>query len=226
MAVSKYKVTSNDRPDLLVSKTEFLSELKTFLNSNKTTKDLIICGDVNINLLNLSDPIADKYENLMAEFGLVKMITLPTREEFSGGNFSSTLIDHMFAKTNTFQHISSVITYKIADHYAISTLLYTKTKSKNIFEREVTNYKAVNSDLCTYDWTRYLDKDANITLENCSTFFQNVKQVNTAKVITQHKRRFHKAWITPELQALTFLRDTLFRKWKSNPTNINHETQY
>jgi Reverse transcriptase (RNA-dependent DNA polymerase) len=209
-----------------LSKIDFLSELKTFLNSSKSTKDLIICGDVNINLLNLSDPIVDKYENLMAEFGLVKMITLPTREEFSGGNFSSTLIDHMYAKTNTFQHISSVITYKIADHYAISTLLYTKTKSKIILERELTDYKAVNTDLSTYDWTRCLDNDANVTLENCSTFFQNVKQVHTKKVTTQHKRRFHKAWITPELQELTSLRDKLFRKWKSNPTNINHETQY
>jgi hypothetical protein len=58
------------------------------------------------------------------DFGFSNCIYYPTREEFSGNNFSSTLIDHVFFKSISFECLSAVLTFKIAEHYATSLIVY------------------------------------------------------------------------------------------------------
>jgi hypothetical protein len=66
----------------------------------------------------------------MAEHGLLKLIDLPTREDFSGNNFSFCLIDHIFVRVKDLSHISAVLEYKISDHYAICAMLYVQTRAR------------------------------------------------------------------------------------------------
>lgn len=66
---------------------------------------------MNVNFFDAEDSqsAVGKYEDVMAEHGLLKLIGLPTREEISGSNFSSTLIDHMFIQFKNLSHISAVL---------------------------------------------------------------------------------------------------------------------
>jgi exonuclease III len=120
------KLKINDELELLAiyrppssSKMAFVEELNHHMNTNVNCgRDFIILGDLNLNLLDAKDRIIEHYENSLSEGGFDRCIFSPTREEFCGGHFSSTLIDHVFHKFHKFHNMSTVLTSKVSDHYA------------------------------------------------------------------------------------------------------------
>jgi exonuclease III len=209
-----------------LSKVNFVNELNVFLESIND-KNLIICGDMNINLLDTDDTIVTKYEDTMADHGLLKLIDKPTREEFSGNNFSSTLIDHMFARVHNLKHIAAVLKYKISDHYGICAMFYIDTPDPKKITRTIIDYNSVNKNLSTYNWNLLIKKRSPChTLEKCAAYIQSVKNAHTHTQIMYTKKRIDKEWITPELQALTAERCRLFRRSQSNKTNKTYREEY
>jgi Reverse transcriptase (RNA-dependent DNA polymerase)/Endonuclease-reverse transcriptase len=209
-----------------LSKVKFVDELNEYLRSN-AEQNLIICGDMNIDLLDAENSAVEKYEDMMAEHGLLKLIHMPTREEFSGNNFSSTQIDHIFVRVKDYKHIAAVLKYKISDHYAICAMFYVESRDPTQYTFNFVDFKAVNNDLGTYRWSMCKDLSSPCkTLENCANYIQSVKDAHTRSKTIYTKQRIDKAWITPELQAMAAERCRLFRKSQSTKSNTQYREEY
>lgn len=148
---------------------EIDKHLKKFASCGR---DFLIVGDINMNLLDLNDKNIDNYENSMSEFGFDRCIFSPTREEFSGGRFSSTLIDHVYHKFFKFHNMSTVLTTKISDHYATCTILHT-AKSERASPKFIDkiNIKEVNKMIKHTKWTKVISAEVSVH-EACSLILQ------------------------------------------------------
>jgi hypothetical protein len=214
------------------SKVNFLDELDNFLSSNKDN-NLVFCGDININLLLNEDSVVTRYEDVMAEHGLLKLIDLPTREEVvvdrttNIAKITRSLIDHMYVRVRDLNHIAAVLKIKISDHYPIAAMFYVQTRDKKVLTYDSVDFNSVNNDLSSYNWSRLKDLNSPCkTLENCASYIQSVKDVHTHTKTIYTKKRVNKAWITPQLEALAAERCRLFRRSKSNPTNKQYREEY
>ena len=93
----------------------------------KESSDLIVCGDVNIDLLKLKREKYSDYADLFFTNNFTVNITLPTRLAERSG----TLIDHMFSRltSNKKQHKSGIIVSRVSDHLPYFTCFNLKSKS-------------------------------------------------------------------------------------------------
>jgi hypothetical protein len=170
-------VAVSRKPSL--SKVKFADEVDKILQSI-SEDNFVFCGDMNINLFDAEDPAVAKYEDVMAEHGLLKLIDLLTREEFSGSNYSSTLIDHIYVRVKNLSHISAVLKHIISDHYSICAMLYVQTRDPTKHTFEYTDFKAVKKDLSSYNWNRGKNLNSPCkTLENCATYIESVKNAHS-----------------------------------------------
>jgi len=112
----------NDNVDL------FISDLESYLiilinNTNNNLNKFIICGDINIDISNIS-VLATEYQNILSFSGFVPCINNFTRSV----NNSNSCIDHILTKNVKTSDISSyIIKCNITDHYA--TALFIKNNS-------------------------------------------------------------------------------------------------
>lgn len=79
---------------------QFLIELRSILETLPPNKKVIICGDININLLNSSDQYVNSYENLLSEYGFTKCINDVTRKEILLGKIVQSCLDHIYIRAN------------------------------------------------------------------------------------------------------------------------------
>ena len=85
-------------------------------NEFENAQDIILLGDVNINLLNhasLSD--TGLYFDTLLENGLLPLVSLPTRIS----NNSATSIDHILTNINDSSLDTSIIVSDVSDHFAV-----------------------------------------------------------------------------------------------------------
>ena len=118
-----------------------MEEITIFIG-RKNYKTRLICGDFNLNLLNLDiDVDTSLFLNLLASHAYLPLITRPTRV----GNNTFTLIDNIFSQDST--NISSgIIPCDLSDHYPIFIV------HKNFFSSPIPNcnksvkYRLLNDD--------------------------------------------------------------------------------
>ncbi|CAH2108186.1 unnamed protein product [Euphydryas editha] len=103
--------------------TQFLYELRNILESLLKNIKIVLCGDININLLDKSSHVTE-YENLLAEFGLIKCIDKTTRQEILNGKIVRSCLDHIYIRAPSAVIQSAVIQPKIADHYYVSAAVH------------------------------------------------------------------------------------------------------
>lgn len=102
------------------SYSEFCQELDKVLTVlNNENKNIIIVGDININLLDPSDSSCLDYITNLQGHGLESLLTSPTRCIPQG---ASTLIDHILSNVTSSQ-TAGIIDFSITDHYPIFLLL-------------------------------------------------------------------------------------------------------
>ncbi|CAF4850788.1 unnamed protein product [Pieris macdunnoughi] len=89
----------------------FLLSLDKLLSQYKNYRNLILAGDLNIDIKSCNeDKNSEGYLNLLASHGILPGHTYPTRE--------SNCIDHLMIKT-TFESSTIVIDAPITDHCAV-----------------------------------------------------------------------------------------------------------
>lgn len=121
----------------------FLDELENILKVKKD-KNLIVLGDINIDLLDKCDKYADNYSLLMASFGLKSVINEPTRIT----DTSASCIDHMFVrfhKNNKSVFKCYVSDYKITDHHFCALYMCKHSSDNQIL---ITRKEKVRTDFC------------------------------------------------------------------------------
>lgn len=137
------------RPPTL-SKPLFIEELSRVVDLCSRKQNYMLLGDMNINLKN-NDPVRTSYLNAISDTGMECGISQYTRIESKADQITKSCIDHIFARViDCKEALSSVINYKIADHYITGLVLVYNARVKcdsNKLKTRIDNDKLQN-ELC------------------------------------------------------------------------------
>ena len=183
----------------------FIDILDNLFSSLCKRKNVYLCGDFNINLLNAESHKATKdYLNFLYSLGLYPLINKPTRFAFG----SASLIDNIFTNDINNNHLSGLVFNDISDHLPVFSIkrcyLERKPISKFINLRK-TDEEAINafkSALDITDWNSLLNiNDVNICYDTFLNYFTTLYNQNCpVKQIKVTKRKAFKPWFTRGLQ--------------------------
>ena len=158
--ISCYRPPNNSNYD------DFQNQLLTKLTkASKTTADVILCGDLNIDLLKIeSDASISNFYDSLSSHSLLPMISKPTR--ITDDTFS--LIDNIFV-TNPSQIHSGILNFDITDHFPI--FITYKDFLNNISPQpEIIEYRIINEYTLQlfYDNLSKTSFDEITTLSDCN----------------------------------------------------------
>ncbi|KOB66351.1 Uncharacterized protein OBRU01_17681 [Operophtera brumata] len=196
--------------------TKFLNSLDNVLTSNRSYANIILVGDINIDILtNSMDRHQEEYLTLLASHGLLPGHLFNTREY--------KCLDHCKIKTKN-KATTLVLPATITDHSPVLLQLITKRSINTQLFRthHKTHFTAVCQELSQINWNITIDFTA---LEAATEIFLNT----VAKIILKHTKTLKlarsktnlKPWITPGLIKCMRRRDKLHIKLRKNPNNDN-----
>jgi hypothetical protein len=176
----------------------FLNQLESILNKiYKTSSELILCGDLNINYLN-DNKRKNLLDSLLASFSLFSTVKFPTRIS----NNSCTLIDNIYI--NTYRHEFSVhpIINGLSDHDALiitlSNIFISVPRHVFSFTRKINNYSISKfTSLLRYEnWEDvFLETKVNIIFNNFLNTFLRIFYSSFPVYKSQHSHK-QKPWLT------------------------------
>ena len=212
---------------------ETLSDLLLKLTAEKN--DILITGDINIDLLKLdyNDSIREYY-NMMNSYGFENYIKASTRITKE----SNTLIDHFYFNNNINSNTkTTIIIDDISDHFPILAIIKEyrtpQTHSRTpIFRR---NYSNVNKESLYSDaismlknfYTQCLNLpnlDVHKQFKELETQFKQVidKNVPLQKLSRKKEKRYSNPWINKDIQMSIKRKNNLYKRLcKNNFKNQN-----
>ena len=159
----------------------FLNQLEFLLLQHDSKKDLILCGDFNINV-SCPDKSASSYIDILGSYVLYVLNILPTRETPS----SKSCINHISMK-----NLTSTVTLlnKNSDHYKVLAELPASFQSKSVtsFETiEARNYSVFPNEETHLKYLFLLDQKLKcaMTIDIIETF------ENISKIVLETVERF------------------------------------
>ena len=152
---------------------------------SKGTCDILIMGDVNINLLDKKNLNCRKYTNCLNILHLIQIIQSPTRVTLN----SNTLIDHALINRQEMYYQSGITDVDISDHmliYAARKKLKIPKSFSHIKCRSYTKFVEVDSqrDIERLDWSAIMDDNnvesaaSNFHTILCSCVDQHAPMIN------------------------------------------------
>ena len=178
----------------------FISE--TLNNEFFKNKNIVVLGDMNINLLNLEDAGVREFVCTMQSLKFLPCLTKPTRSP----NFTqnSSLIDHIWI--NTLDHYQSgIFTYELTDHLPtflclpIITRENSNSKIKIVFRNHSTYFiNKFVTRLRNFDWSGvFLERSVNLKWSKFSSTL-NFLYTDTFPLLTKYvsRKRLSKPWLT------------------------------
>lgn len=216
----------------------FIRHLELFIQRMRTCEDLIIIGDMNIDLSkNNMNATTISYKNTLCGYGLQCGIpsTEITREAIVNGRLETSCIDHVWVRARR-QHVqdaltaASVIECGISDHHIVGISLdFDRKNCKGSLQtstRSVLDDKQVEVKLDNYDWSQLLLVDCPLSLYNklCHVFELIYRECTVTKSVK--RGRITQPWINKTLYVMIVKRDELFRVWKASPNNMNKRLEY
>ena len=145
----------------LYSINNYLDEIVPILHKHSRSKNFLLIGHINIDLLQNSN-IIDIYKMTQSSLGLYSLINIPTRIV----NDSSSCIDHAFYRfrAKNVSIVGELADFHVSDHLPIRLKLTIKSVSRNPEIRlqhiTSTNYELLNNLLQSQKWD-------DILLSNC-----------------------------------------------------------
>lgn len=200
----------------------FHSSLNQILETLCHFKNIILTGDININIGSENcDSGTQDYLNICSYHGFLPAHTLPTHQ-------SGSCLDHMMIKTR-YSYMTLVTNSTITDHNAVLLNVNLMPPKRNFMPiKTKLNMKKLEYDLlCNIDYSLvYKTADANSAL---SYLIKNVQQaiLRNTTTVAIHKRFLNiKPWITPGLIRCIRHRDKLHQRTKKHPENLTLITTY
>lgn len=200
-----YRSPSSSVPDFCVALNALLSTI-SLQKSN-----LVVMGDININILDDNNPTCIDYTNCFLGFGYESLITLPTR---CAPGHTGTLIDHIFSNFILPQHCG-VLDVNITDHSPIffgfpcclpssNRSFYTLRIDKEQFIKRIKNI----------NWSNILAlNDANNAYDQ---FVHHISGcLDESSFNTKCQKKFpapHNPWLTNSLLKSMRKKDNLYKK--------------
>ena len=206
---------------------EILGKLKSS-PEYKNAKDIIIVGDVNIDLLKTgSHSESGVYLDTLLENGLLPLVTLPTRK----GNRCASIIDHISTNIVDDSYDVGIIISDISDHFPVFYVRHFKNKKekalpikvRKIDERSKLEF---SSALENHDWNNVLnnfnpESSFNNFFEVISLYYERAfpeKLVNPSS-----KNKIKSPWMTEGLMNSRKLKQKLYSKKIRKPCPENNE---
>lgn len=193
--------------------TNFINSLDTLLANVSSYTNIIITGDININIHEHShDTNKHTYLNLLASHGLLTAHTLPTR--------LSACLDHVLLKTQ-FPAVTHIAHSALTDHETVLLFLAKRATGKVLRKTVVKiDYVQLDADLEILDFSPvYNTQDVNKAAEIMTNLIINAVESNSNKVRVPNRKVIIKPWITPGLLRCMRHRDNLHKQLKKAPTN-------
>lgn len=212
-----------------VNENLFLNDLEEYLIDlpKKESIDIFV-GDINIDLLNKTSAVTNRYMAMLSFFGFVPQINSYTRVTLD----SSTCIDHFFVRekitNNKIVKNAVVLDTQVTDHFPIFLGIYldeNNTINDNC-EQKDTEYcdkKKFIEQIQQVDWNEVLNKnDPSIAYTSFLNIILNIKNNCTNKktlILKQHKKI--KPWISDGIITSTKHRDKMKKQLLKNKHDQN-----
>lgn len=208
----------------------FMEKLSIWMNSaSKTGYKYLICGDVNVNMLNVSkNKNARTLINFFDEYNIKQTIFEPTRISET----SKSCIDNIFTDLVDFSTL--VLDNEISDHtFQILSLNLEQKNINNDVAKLGRSFSKHNIDLfkaeiSLVNWNELLDTDTNLN-SRFSIFNEKFLEIfnNCFPVISLKPKRYKNKnnWMTPELRELSKLVKEMASLTKKI-NNISYTTRY
>ncbi|XP_059223079.1 uncharacterized protein LOC131996902 [Stomoxys calcitrans] len=222
------------RPPKLSIK-QFLKELDEHINNVNKKHELIVLGDINIDIKK-NNTTTINYLGLLSSHGLQCMIKETTREDTN--KRTNTCIDHLFIRCNRKREraYAAIINTAIADHYAIMGCLdhinekikISKGDNAQGNTKVKLNNRKVNQLVKDTDWKMIIDQtnNANDLFNKIYTKFEEIYKKCEYTVKNQIKKRNPHPWLNNEILKCCEIRDKLHKKWLKNKNNKSNEKIY
>ena len=193
-------------------KRQFISELERILDTVcDSSNEVIVLGDINLNLLYTNDPIVQDYTSMLFAKNLISLINKPTRfPNAANSSVNPSILDHLW--TNHLDiSACGIIDYDVSDHLPVfCTFKYPNNFSDNekikIESRPFSeaNLLKLVTELDNTDWDLLLDyndpeNSIDIFSEKLNSLYVKCFPLKI-KYISQ--KRLKNKWITQEVKLL------------------------
>lgn len=205
----------------------FVEDMQHRLLEIKEKANVIIIGDMNIDLNDINGTKVNKYVNAMAKSGMENCIFSNTREVIRDNKLVVGCIDHIYERFHM-EVFSAVIQMHVSDHYMVAIGFLTSSHNKNKTQKILRyNENNVEKTLLNIKWDNEIETSDTIEIYDtiCSKFNKIYNSNRTTKCKPE-KIRMNKCWVTNEIIEQIKIRDKAFKKWKSSPSNINYRETY
>lgn len=208
------------RPPSQHNITPFINSLDNLLSGLVSYRQVIICGDINIDIAaNSSDKRSSEYLNLLASHGMLSGHNVPTH--------GLTCLDHMMVKSKL-NPICLTIESSITDHdsVALNFNLCSDSNYNNIISHSI-DFDGLDADIHGIKIGSLLEcSDVNTATDLLVTELTDVIKNNTKTRKIPARQRISKPWITRGLMRCMRNRDNLHKKLKRDPDNEMVKTTY
>lgn len=202
-------------------KAEFLFNIKLLLNKTKKSKNAIIAGDFNCDILS-QDILDQEFLQVLLENGYhpgFKCITRPSNDDCNKG----TCIDNLYIKLEN-KHLNTyLLNTPFNDHYPLIMSINSPTTTQNSNTNNKINYHKLPDIASSIDWHEIL----TITDPNQATnkLINKLKHcISLAKINNSYRKnnkfmKPRKSWITKALLISCKTKEKLYNIWKKDPNN-------
>lgn len=221
------------RPPHMI-KQNFITEIDTTLKNIPLCEEIILIGDINIDLFHGADSQVIAYKTMLCDNGLQSAIptTATTREAIVDGRVTSSNIDHVCVRAERARPLDArahLLMCTLSDHYIVGISL-TAARNVNVnnscYSKTVLNEKTISVSLKTINWAELLEISCPLLLyEKLYSIFASIYEKSKMHIISKGKR-ITQPWVNSVLRKKLKYRDSLFRIWKSAPNNMNNRLIY
>lgn len=208
----------------------FIRDISTYLKKYCTRQDLLLIGDINIDL-KLDSQTKTNYINEMCIAGLECGISQYTRVEKKGDLVTKSCIDHVFTRSLKGRSVhTGVITQSLADHY-ITACAFVCVESLSR-PPPCVKYKLdndlVHKELQMIDWSPALNFTNPSEISNFITDkFDHIYNKCKIKInIMNTSNRKICKWINNKAKNMCSKRDVLLQLWKKDEQNMQKRLHY
>lgn len=203
------------RPPSHLDPTQFYSSLDTLMTTLKSYKNIVMMGDLNIDIKsNNTDRNASDYLLCTASLGLLPAHIYPTRL----GN----CLDHIFLKTRL-TATAIILDTHITDHLPIILCLKLNEKlyvNKNKKVITQLDFGSIKKDIDKLNFSSVTEEaDANIAADNLIAIIRDVVIKHTTKKKVTRRTRILKPWISAGLLRCIQNRDRMHLKLREHPND-------
>lgn len=226
--ISNFTIIGIYRSPSNVSAENFINSLDIHLESIHTHKNVIITGDININLIERSTEPSHvrtnrvSYLNMTSVHGFLPGHSLPTRGE--------SCLDHMILKLEKIKNSASVVILNttITDHSIVLLNVSHSYQTKDIVKcKKVTNFKKAYSHLVDTDISVFNTyNDPNYFADFLIEVIRKSLLLNTQTHTVSCSKRILKPWISTGALRCIRLRNNMQSQLKKDPHNIVRKITY